>query len=196
MPADVYLALPARPTTPMPDLGTYDRDTLTLHRDLPGPVARVWAYLTDAQRLAEWLAEGPVGPGVGAPARLTFDHDRLTPHPDPVPERFAGADGYVLDGTVTVWDPPVRLAFTWPEPSAPASEVTFDLAPLGDRVRLTLTHRRIGHDPGTRVGFGAGWHTHLDVLDAKLQGVTPGPYWPAYLAHEATYAAAPGAGAP
>lgn len=171
----------------MSDLGSYDGDTLTLYRDLPPPLNRAWTYLTDADRLGEWLAAGPIEPHVGGLVRLTFDHDRLTPHPERTPERFAGADGYVLAGVVTAWEPPERLAFTWPEPDCPDSEVAFDLEPHGDAVRLTVKHRRIGDVAATRTGFGAGWHAHLDVLTAKLAGTEPGPYWERFLYLEAAY---------
>jgi uncharacterized protein YndB with AHSA1/START domain len=33
-------------------------DTLTIQRRLPGPIERVWAYLTDGELRRQWLAAG------------------------------------------------------------------------------------------------------------------------------------------
>ena len=41
--------------------GTLSDDaTLTLERLLPGSIDRVWAYLTDSDKRARWLASGPM----------------------------------------------------------------------------------------------------------------------------------------
>ena len=42
-----------------------DRSVLTFVRHLPGPIERVWAYLTDPKFLAKWLSDGIVADHVG-----------------------------------------------------------------------------------------------------------------------------------
>ena len=43
-------------------LGTLAPDkSLRLQRRLPGPIERVWAYLTEPDKRATWLAGGPMG---------------------------------------------------------------------------------------------------------------------------------------
>jgi hypothetical protein len=55
--------------------------------------------------------------------------------------------------------------------------VSLELAPAaGDRVLLTLVHRRIG-ERATLRNVSAGWHAHLDLLLARMTGKTPGPFW-------------------
>ena len=50
----------------------------------------------------------------------------------------------------------------------PDSAVRFELRPDGDGTILALDHR--GLPPGSIAGYGAGWHSHLDSLDAHLAG--------------------------
>ncbi|MCB0082353.1 MAG: hypothetical protein KDE47_15545 [Caldilineaceae bacterium] len=38
-----------------------------------------------------------------------------------------------------------------------------------------LTHRRL--TAGTIASFGAGWHTHLAVLRARMQGTDAPTFW-------------------
>jgi uncharacterized protein YndB with AHSA1/START domain len=35
-------------------------NTIRFERLLPGPIERVWAYLTDPEKRAKWLASGPM----------------------------------------------------------------------------------------------------------------------------------------
>jgi hypothetical protein len=54
--------------------------------------------------------------------------------------------------------------------------VTFTLEPRGERVLLTVIHRRLP-DRGMLVGVSTGWHAHLDMLAARLAGEKPAPFW-------------------
>ena len=60
--------------------------TLKIQRLLPGPIERVWAYLTDSDLRRQWLAAGEMEMKVGAPFELVWRNDELT---DP-PEQAAG----------------------------------------------------------------------------------------------------------
>ncbi|MBP0575680.1 SRPBCC domain-containing protein, partial [Mycobacterium tuberculosis] len=55
-------------------------------------------------------------------------------------------------------DPPRKLSFTWND----SGDVTFELAPRGGKVLLTIVHRRLP-DRRTMLMVGAGWHVHLDT---------------------------------
>ena len=85
--------------------------------------------------------------------------------------------------TVTVFDPPHRLAFTW----GGASEVTFELAPKDGKVLLTLTHRALPTE-AERNGTAGGWHCHLAILAEKLEGRTPPAFWDVFRKITAEYA--------
>ncbi len=165
-----------------------ETDTLRFERLLPGPIERVWAYLTESEKKAQWLAAGDVEPRVGGSVTLDFDHDKLSNEEDPIPEKFKDMEGGTrFTGRVITYDPPNKLSYTWGEPSGEESEVTFELIPKGEQVLLRLTHRYLGDDRDLLVGVAGGWHTHLAVLKDRLKGKEPGGFWKRYLEIEQEY---------
>jgi uncharacterized protein YndB with AHSA1/START domain len=171
------------------DLGTLlSPGSVRLERTLPGPIDRVWAYLTESDKRARWLAGGDMELRVGGRVELWFRHADLSPIPAPTPERFAAsANGSSLHGTVTACEPPRLLAFTWGEGQARPSEVTFELEAVGEQVRLTVTHRRLGDERAVWANVAGGWHTHLAILEDRLAGRVPGPFFAAFEPIESTY---------
>jgi uncharacterized protein YndB with AHSA1/START domain len=137
-----------------------DAHTIRFERDLPGPIERVWAYLTESDLKATWIAPGEIPSEVGGERTTTWE----------------GADGEPGGGLTLrtrVFDPPRLLEYDWIEHNAPGgairnSVVRFELEPDGERVHLTLTHRALPVDSYTTIG--AGWHAHLDTLGAQLDG--------------------------
>jgi uncharacterized protein YndB with AHSA1/START domain len=162
-------------------------DTIRFDRLLPGPIERVWAFLTEPDKRAQWLAGGPMDLRVGGKVELRFHHADLSKHAEPVPERFKKKleSGTTMLGRVTRAEPPRLLSYTWGGESGSESEVTFELTPQGDKVRLLLTHRRL--DRKAMHGVGPGWHTHLGILADRLGGREPGGFWSTFLAVEAEY---------
>ena len=159
-------------------------------RVLPGPVEKVWSYLTDSSKRGEWLASGPMELRVGGKVSLRFKHSELSPNQAPAPEKYRKMDeeGHSAEETVTEFDPPRRLAFTWGGTSGDASEVVFELAPRSDgRVLLTLTHRKLPNEDERR-GTAGGWHCHLTILVEKLEGRTPPAFWDIFRKVDAEYA--------
>lgn len=164
------------------------RDTVRFERRLPGPIDRIWGYLTDPERRGRWLAAGPMELRVGGRVELVFHHGELSPTPAPTPTRYRQYDGIVVHGRVTRCEPPRVLSYTWGEAEGADSEVTFELNEEGDAVRLTLTHRRL-KDRDAMLSVAGGWHTHLDVLADHLADRAPEPFWTAHERLEADYAA-------
>lgn len=151
-----------------------NQDTVRIERLLPGPVERVWAYLTESEKRAKWLAAGEMELRVGGKVRLEFLHSTLTPHQEAIPERFKGMEkGHALEGTVLQCEPPRLLVFTW---GGDTSEVKFELTPLEEKVLLVITHTRL-RDRDEMSCVAAGWHTHLGILEDNLSGQTPRPFW-------------------
>jgi uncharacterized protein YndB with AHSA1/START domain len=154
-------------------VGTYgeviEPNTLRIRRLLPGPIDRVWQYLTDSDLRRQWLASGVMEMRVGAPFELVWRNEELE-NSGPRPEGFDAE--HRLQSAITELDPPRRLGYTFGD----AGEVTFELEPRGDEVLLTLTHRRLP-DRETMLKVAAGWHAHLDVLAAKAAGESPPPFW-------------------
>ncbi|WP_129779055.1 SRPBCC family protein [Peristeroidobacter soli] len=121
-------------------------------RLLPGPIERVWSYLTDPKKLPAWYGEvALLEPRQGGKVRLVDGHIR---------------------GIVTQWQPPHKLVHTWNVFDAddaedavsayPESYPTFELESRGTEVLLTFEHfpvleRFIPQN-------AMGWHTLLDML--------------------------------
>src|SRR5262245_51260802 len=137
----------------MSDDGQLHNETMVrFERLLPGPIERVWQYLSESEHVAAWFGGGDmkyvIEPRPGGMVSL--------------------ADGHIL-GIVTQWNPPRRLAYTWnvfspgeTQSQFPQSYVMFELEAQGNDVLLTLTHRPVlaGYEGLTRMG----WHTFLDRL--------------------------------
>ncbi|EFE94564.1 SRPBCC family protein [Serratia odorifera] len=152
--------------------------TLRIQRLLPGPIERVWAYLTESDKRATWLAAGEMTLEVGAPLALLFNNGQLAGDSEPTPPEFRQYSGSVTNpGHITCLFPPRVLSFTWAEKDKDRpSEVTFELTEQGSDVLLTVTHRRLA----TReqmLSVAGGWHTHLDILVDRLNHQPPRPFW-------------------
>ena len=148
--------------------------TLKIQRLLPGPIERVWAYLTDSELRRKWLAAGKMEMKAGTPFELVWRNDELTNPPGNKPEGF-GAE-HRMASRITEFDPPRKIAFTWNG----SGDVSIELEAKGDEVLLTLIHRRLP-SRSTMLMVGAGWHMHLDVLVARARGEEPPPFWDGWL---------------
>jgi len=144
--------------------------TLTIQRLLPGPIERVWAYLTESDLRRQWLAAGAMALQVGAPFELVWRNDDLT---DPPGQRPPGvAAEHRMASRIIELDPPRKLTIAWEG----SGDMTFALEPQGTEVLLTVIHRRLPDRP-TLLGVSAGWHMHLDVLVARMTGTLPVLFW-------------------
>lgn len=160
-------------------------NTVRLERVLPGPIERVWAYLVEPEKRAQWFAGGPIDLKKGGTVELFFKHSNLTD--EPAPERYkTAATGFKSPAVVTRCEPPRALAFSWEE-GKDASEVLFELSDHGDDVLLVLTHSRIPNH-AKMVSFGTGWHLHLLMLDDVLHGRPRRPFWATHARLEKQYA--------
>jgi uncharacterized protein YndB with AHSA1/START domain len=170
-------------TNHMNDYGTITGPgTIRFERLLPGPIERVWRYLTESEARSQWLASGEMELREGAEFTLRFLHASLSPHPEVIPEQYREFEnGCELMCQVTRVDPPRLLSYTW----GGDSEVTYELAPEGERVRLILTHRRL--DDADMVSVASGWHTHLAILSDRLASRDPQPFWSEHSRFEEVY---------
>jgi uncharacterized protein YndB with AHSA1/START domain len=147
-----------------------DANTLRLQRQLPGSIERVWSYLTDSDLRRRWLASGTMPLQAGASFELVWRNDELSgsaaERPDGFPEESRATCQFIDV------DPPRRMRYIWPG----VGEVCIELEPHGDGVMLTLTHRQL---IGERLILNvcAGWHAHLALLIAHLEGGRPPSLW-------------------
>ncbi|MCT7376165.1 SRPBCC family protein [Chelativorans salis] len=160
-------------------------DTVRIERLLPGPVERIWEYITQSEKRRQWLAAGEMELFVGGRVEHLFRHRELSS--EPTPERYRHfEESPPMLGEVTEYDPPRLLAYRWPGDNG-ESEIIFELFSEGARVRLVLTHRRLP-DTETMVSVASGWEAHLGILVDRLSGQKPRGFWSAHAGLEKAYA--------
>jgi uncharacterized protein YndB with AHSA1/START domain/DNA-binding transcriptional ArsR family regulator len=135
-----------------------DRPTFVYVIYIHSTPERVWEALTDADLTAEYWGHSNVSDWqVGS----SWEHQRI--------DGTAVAD---VVGTVVESAPPTRLVTTWAAPDAAPttepSQVTFDIEPYGDIVRLTVTHENLA-DEAERAGAAAGWAAVLSNLKSLIE---------------------------
>ena len=159
--------------------------TVKLERLLPGPIERVWAYITESDKRAKWLAAGEFDLRVGGKVVLKWDHSKLANNGS-VPSENEGRGVGQFDGVITRIEPNRVLAHTWPKHGA-HGEVTYELSPRGKDVLLTIVHRRLDMD--SAAGVMCGWDVHTGILEDVLKGVEPRPFWKTHSKVKAEYEA-------
>lgn len=163
----------------MTDLATLDSfgtliepATLKIERLLPGPIERVWAYLTQSELRRRWFAAGEMDMKAGTTFEFVWRNNELTNPAGTPPEGFGSE--HRMESRIIALEPPRKLAFTFGQ----SGDVSFELAEKGKEVLLTVIHRRLP-DRATMLKVGPGWHAHLDILVARVRGTTPEPFWDA-----------------
>lgn len=160
--------------------------TLEFERKLPGPLQRVWDHIVDPDLRARWIAAGAIDGRVGGTIRFDFDHRRLSESAPP--EKYADAECASFEGDIEVFDPPHKIAFTWPDVHYnDKSLVTITLRELDDGVLLRLRHERL-EAPSQRLETAAGWHAHFELLADVLAGRPARDFWQLDAALERAYA--------
>ncbi|MET3698244.1 uncharacterized protein YndB with AHSA1/START domain [Bacillus oleivorans] len=115
-------------------------------------VEQVWNWLTQPEKLSEWLAEAEVELKEGAPFTLTFTK----------------TEGNVMAGTVQKIEVPYVFEFIWETDSPEASLVHWELQNKGQGCQLYFTQNF--SDPTHLPTMLAGWHVHLEMLSSSLDG--------------------------
>lgn len=135
---------------------------------LDNPTQEVWAALTDAAQLPQWLAPGDIELVVGGAARLDF-----------------ADSGVVIDSQVTAVEPQRRLTYSWSGPGEPLRPVRWSLEPIGPLTRLDLRLAVPASEDVARAA--AGWAAHLEMLTAFLAGAPMRFPFDAFKAARAAY---------
>ena len=161
-------------------------DTVRIERLLPGPIERVWAYLTEPEKRAKWFCGGPMELRVGGKAELRFNHSELSAEKTPPEKHRKHEGGHAFEVRISACDPPRVLAYTWGDQCGKDGEVTFELTPRGNDVLLVITHRRLPCRAQMRDVSG-GWHAHLDILEDVLNRREPRGFWSNHTKLEVEY---------
>ncbi|MDX1630101.1 MAG: SRPBCC family protein [Fulvivirga sp.] len=161
-----------------------DKHTLRFERLLPGPIERVWEYVTDAEKRGLWFASGKMELKPGGDITFIFNNNDLSETPDSPPEKYKEYDGEVRSTAQVInCDPPQKITFSWGDDGI----VTIELKEQADKVLLVLTHEKLSKNKDARLGIMAGWHTHLNILRDKLEGKTINGFWKQHTACEKEY---------
>jgi uncharacterized protein YndB with AHSA1/START domain len=155
-PKSVLSAVENRMTDNNEALGTLTLSNGYLHgrleRLLDHDQQAVWTLLTAPERLAEWLAPGTIELKAGGAAKLNFTDS-----------------GTVIDSTVTAFDPPRLLEYSWSSPGQPSRPVRWETRADGSGTQLTLmVSVPVGEDVARAC---AGWEAHLMMMLAAIEGV-------------------------
>lgn len=143
---------------------TGDGLELVVPRDIAAPPGEIWAWVSEPDKLEQWIGRVAGETGTGKVVELT-----MTAEASAQPERV----------TIIDCDPPKRYqvelvseAGTW--------QLQIDVRPRGEGTRLELNQLiEQGDDIRT---VGAGWEYYLDRLIAIRSGLAPAPfddYYPA-----------------
>ncbi|HEU5244596.1 MAG TPA: SRPBCC family protein [Gaiellaceae bacterium] len=128
------------------------RRGVRFERRFAAPVEEVWDALTNAERLARWLAPGSIGGSGSAGSDVQLDF----------------GEGGIVTGRVLRCEPPSVLEYEWRFAGEAESVVRFELSPDGGGTRLVLDHRALAEEHAT--GYGAGWDAYLESLRDHLEG--------------------------
>ena len=138
----------------MSDKGTVETEAATasvrFERSFDSPIEAVWRAITTPDELGKWLAPAAVDLEVGGSINVDF------------------GEGGTAGGEILVLDPPHVLEYMWRFTGEPDSILRIELAATATGTSLLLVHRLL--PAGQSVGYGAGWHAHLDQLADILNG--------------------------
>jgi uncharacterized protein YndB with AHSA1/START domain len=142
-----------------------DQRAVRFVRDYAVGVDDLWSALNEPDRLARWL--DPVSGELSVGGRVTVHFD----------------DGDAAFEVVAC-EAPHRLVVRWVHDADRSSEVAVAVSAVAGGSRLVLEHALLSATSAP--GYAAGWHWHLDALDAVLRGEEPGA-WSSFDALYADY---------
>jgi uncharacterized protein YndB with AHSA1/START domain len=139
--------------------GTVTADGVRFERLYDATPAELWTAITDPEQIKGWLAH--------------TTRWSLTPGEEWSIRFDDGAAG----GRVVAVDEGRVLELTWVEEEN-ESLLRFEIVPRDAGCLLVLEHTRL--EGPSRIGFGAGWQSHLEALDRLLQGGDEFDWWERY----------------
>ena len=166
-----------------------DANTVRFERLLPGPLERVWAFLTESDKRAQWLCGGDIETTAGGHVDMHFHNLSISARSKddmPRPEKYKDQpEKMSFAGSVTRCEPMRLVEHTW-EFEDENSLVRYELTEEGDKVRLVLTHTRL-ETSDIVLSVSGGWHTHLNILEDVLAGRALRPFYTMQTALESEY---------
>ncbi len=118
-------------------------------RELPTTADTIWSALTDPNHVARWLAELTIEPRIGGAITLVWPGEGE------------------MNGVLDEFDAPHALGYSWQE-GATVSHVRWSISNGLTDALLGLDH--LNTPVREAIGFAAGWQSHLEALDAFIDG--------------------------
>lgn len=129
-----------------------ERTEVRLERFIEHDRDTVWAMLTRADCLPNWLAPGAMDLRVGGRVEIDFVDS-----------------GTVIDSTIRECDPPRLLAYSWSHGDEPERPLYWELEAVAGGTHLILILQMPAGEDVAKAA--AGWDSHLEMLLAALEGV-------------------------
>ncbi len=127
-----------------------DRATVHFERWIDAAIEAVWDAISTDAGLEAWLAPAKVSLSGDGEVNLDFGEEGL-------------AGGAIIDLV-----PGQVLEYNWGFPGEPDSILRIELEAHEGGTTLRLNHRLLPADQA--VGYGAGWHAHIDQLVEVVTG--------------------------
>jgi len=126
--------------------------TVTIEREMPHPLDKVWRALTEGSLLEQWLMRNDFEPVVDHTFKFT-------------------ADWGSVDCRVITVDPKTTLAYSW-EAYGIATVVTFTLTPTstGTSLRMEQSGFPMSNDQAYK-GAQYGWQKFLGAMEEVVAGL-------------------------
>ena len=138
----------------MTDNGTVswqeDRATVHFERWIDAAIDAVWDAISTDEGLEAWLAPAKVNLVADGEVNIDFGEEGLA----------GGAIIELIPGQV--------LEYNWAFPGEPDSILRIELEAREGGTTLRLNHRLLPSDQA--IGYGAGWHAHIDQLVQVVTG--------------------------
>jgi len=143
--------------------------TIRFERTIDAKPDKVWQYLTQSNYISEWLDSGSLEPKIGGKIELGFNQTNV-------------------EGLVGWYEDERGLSYSFVDKkNGVESVVAIELTPVGNKTKLVLKHSRLPRK--LMADFMASWHTHLDILVARLSRIAPPEYRKRFLQLLPFYAA-------
>ena len=142
-----------------------ERPSLSIVKRIRAAPEKVFAYWTDPVLMARWFCPGDIVLRSVETEARPGGRFRIV-----MQEKDEG-EVHDVSGTYRVFEPPLRLVFTWAWITLPEREslVALDFRPVDEGTELILTHGQFA-DEAARDSHREGWSQLLDKLLAVIEG--------------------------
>lgn len=144
-------------------------DAVVVEQQINASPERVFQALTDAKQLTAWWGQEENCENMSweFEARLGGRY-RVRDRTKKPMEQLGGKQEFEAHGTITVYDPPRTLEYTWfadwSDIPTQETRVRYDLTPRAGGTLVRVTHSGLSNQPIARKDYSGGWVGVLRTL--------------------------------